>query len=142
VIDPPADLRCMTEEVFGPVIPVVPYTNVESAFDRINAGETPLGAYIATHDQALADRFMREVRSGGAAVNNFGLQGGHVALPFGGIGNSGQGCHSSRYGLLNYSQVKSVFRGAADSIVHKVLEPPLSELTGMAANGIYEAAGG
>jgi coniferyl-aldehyde dehydrogenase len=141
VVDPPADLGCMTEEVFGPVIPVVPYDDFDSAFARINAGETPLGAYIATHDPALAARFIREVRSGGAAVNNFGLQGGHVALPFGGLGNSGQGCHSARQGFLNYSHAKSVFWGASDSIVHKVLEPPLSDLTGMAANGLYEASG-
>lgn len=140
VVDPPANLGCMTDEVFGPVIPVVPYDDVDSAFARINAGETPLGAYIATHDTSLAARFVREVRSGGAAVNNFGLQGGHVALPFGGLGNSGQGCHSAKQGFLNYSHAKSVFWGSADNIVHKVLEPPLSELTGMAANGQYGEA--
>ena len=137
VVDPPADLGCMTEEVFGPVIPVVPYDDVDSAFAWINAGETPLGAYIATQDTALARRFVREVRSGGAAVNNFGLQGGHVALPFGGLGNGGQGCHSAKQGFLNYSHAKSVFWGSADNIVHKVLEPPLSDLTGMAARGQY-----
>lgn len=137
IVDPPTDLGCMNDEVFGPVIPVVPYDSIEGAFAHINTGETPLGAYIATHDKALAERFIREVRSGGAAVNNFGLQGGHVALPFGGLGNSGQGCHSSWHGLLNYSHVKSVFWGSADNIVHKVLEPPLSDLTGMAANGQY-----
>lgn len=137
IVDPPVDLGCMTDEVFGPVIPVVPYDSIKDAIARINAGETPLAAYISTHDSALAARFIREVRSGGTAINNFGLQGGHVALPFGGLGNSGQGCHSSWHGLLNYSHVKSVFWGSADNIVHKVLEPPLSELTGMAANGQY-----
>lgn len=142
IVDPPADLGCMSDEVFGPVIPVVPYDDLDSAFAGINAGDTPLGAYIATHDTALANRFIREVRSGGSAVNNFGLQGGHVALPFGGLGNSGQGCHSAYQGFLNYSHAKSVFWGASDSIVHKVLEPPLSDLTGMAANGLYEASEG
>jgi coniferyl-aldehyde dehydrogenase len=142
IIDPPVNLGCMTDEVFGPVIPVVPYDDVGSAFARINAGATPLGAYIATHDTSLATRFVREVRSGGAAVNNFGLQGGHVALPFGGLGNSGQGCHSAKQGFLNYSHAKSVFWGSADNVVHKVLEPPLSELTGVAANGIYQSAEG
>ncbi|WP_088308574.1 aldehyde dehydrogenase family protein [Novosphingobium sp. B 225] len=140
VIDPPADLSCMIDEVFGPIIPVVPYDTVDEAISRINAGETPLGAYIATHDTARAARFVREVRSGGAAVNNFGLQGGHVALPFGGLGNSGQGCHSAKQGFLNYSHAKSVFWGSGDNIVHKVLAPPLSELTGMAANGQYGEA--
>jgi coniferyl-aldehyde dehydrogenase len=137
VVDPPSDIGCMTDEVFGPVVPVVPYDDVDIAFARINAGETPLGAYIATHDPGLANRFIREVRSGGAAINNFGLQGGHVALPFGGLGSSGHGCHSAKQGFLNYSHAKSVFWGSADNIVHKVLEPPLSDLTGMAANGQY-----
>jgi hypothetical protein len=53
------------------------------------------------------------------------------------LGNSGQGCHSAKQGFLNYSHAKSVFWGSADNIVHKVLEPPLSDLTGMAANGQY-----
>lgn len=142
IIDPPADTECMNDELFGPVIPVVPYDDVDRAFDRINDGETPLGAYIATHDTALASRFIDIVRSGGAAVNNFGLQGGHAALPFGGLGNSGHGCHSAWHGLLGYSHAKSVFWGAADSLVHKVLEPPLSDLTAMAANGMFQEAGG
>lgn len=140
VIDPPADLGCMTDEVFGPVIPVTPYRSIDEAMARINAGPSPLGSYLATHDDALARRFITTVRSGGAAINSFGLQGGHVALPFGGIGASGHGCHSAREGFLGYSHTKSIFHGAADSIVHKVLEPPLSELSGMAANGLYDAA--
>lgn len=139
IIDPPADLACMTDEVFGPVVPVVPYQTMAQAIDGINAGETPLGTYIATHDTAVAEHFIRQVRSGGAAVNNFGLQGGHVALPFGGLGASGQGCHSAWHGFLNYSHPKSVFWGAEDSMVHKVLEPPLGALTAMAAAGQYES---
>jgi len=137
VIDPPSDLKCMTEETFGPVIPVIPYKTVDAAISRINAGLSPLGSYIATHDEALARHFVTHVRSGGSAVNNFGLQGGHVALPFGGFGNSGQGCHGAHEGFCNYTHTKSVFYGAADSIVHAVLAPPLSELTAMAANGVY-----
>lgn len=138
VIDPPPDLGCMTEEVFGPVIPVTPYRSIGEAIARINAGPSPLGSYLATHDEALASRFVARVKSGGAAINNFGLQGGHPALPFGGVGASGHGCHSAREGFLGYSQIKSVFRGAADSMVHKVLEPPLSDLSGMAADGQYD----
>jgi coniferyl-aldehyde dehydrogenase len=137
VIDPPEDLGCMTDEVFGPVIPVIPYTSIDEAMARINAGPSPLGSYIATHDSDLARRFVATVRSGGAAVNNFGLQGGHVALPFGGFGSSGHGCHSGREGFLNYSHTKSVFYGAGDSVVHKVLDPPLSALSGIAADGMF-----
>ncbi len=124
VIDPPADLACMTDEVFGPVLPVVPYDDAEEAMGRINAGPAPLGSYVATRDDALAQRFVERVRSGGTGVNTFGLQGGHPALPFGGIGASGMGCHSGYEGFCNYSHTKSVFRGGDDSFVHRAITPP------------------
>ncbi|NOX49619.1 MAG: aldehyde dehydrogenase family protein [Gammaproteobacteria bacterium] len=125
IIDPPVDLGCMTDEIFGPVVPVVSYRNIDELITRLNEGPSPLGSYIATHDASIAERFVSTVRSGGAAVNNFGIQGGHVALPFGGFGASGNGCHSAREGFLNYSHTKSVFYGAADSHVHRALEPPI-----------------
>jgi len=128
VIDPPEDLGCMTEEIFGPVVPVVLYDTVDEAIERINRGPSPLASYVATHDADLARRFVTTVRSGGAAVNSFGIQGGHVALPFGGFGRSGHGCHSGYEGFLNYSHTKSVFYGANDSFVHKVLEPQPADL--------------
>ena len=108
VIDPPADVACMTDEVFGPITPVVPYDSIDEVFARINAGPSPLGAYLATSDTALADRFVTGVRSGGIGINTFGLQGGHA-------------------GFLNYSHTKSVFRGADDSFVHQVIIPPFEK---------------
>jgi coniferyl-aldehyde dehydrogenase len=127
IVDPPADLACMTDEVFGPITPVVPYDSIEEAFARINAGPSPLGAYLATSDTVLADRFVTAVRSGGIGINTFGLQGGHAALPFGGFGASGNGCHSGHAGFLNYSHTKSVFRGTDDSFVHQVIIPPFEK---------------
>lgn len=124
IVDPPSDLGIMNEEAFGPVVAVVPYDNVDDAFSMINAGPSPLGAYLATGDDALADRFVTDVRSGGTGINTFGLQGGNAALPFGGFGASGHGCHSGYGGFLNYSHTKSVFRGADDSFVHMVIAPP------------------
>jgi acyl-CoA reductase-like NAD-dependent aldehyde dehydrogenase len=124
VIDPPEDLGCMTDEVFGPVVPVVPYDDLDAAIARINAGPSPLGAYLATSDDALARRFIERVRCGGTGINTFGLQGGNPALPFGGIGASGMGCHSGYEGFCNYTHVKSVFRGSDDSVVHRVITPP------------------
>jgi coniferyl-aldehyde dehydrogenase len=137
IIDPPAELSCMTEEIFGPVTPVVPYRSLEEAITRINAGPSPLAAYIATHDDAAARRFTAAVRSGGAGVNTFGLQGSHPALPFGGFGASGYGCHSSEAGFLNYSHRKSVFYAGADSIVHKALAAPLSPLCGGVVDAMF-----
>ena len=129
VIDPPEDLGCMTDEIFGPVIPVIPFDSIDGAISRINAGPSPLASYLATHDKDLARRFASTVRSGGTAVNNFGIQGGHVALPFGGFGGSGHGCHSGREGFLGYTHTKSVFYGAEDSFVHQVIKTQPSDLT-------------
>lgn len=124
VIDPPEDLECMTNEVFGPIIPVVGYDSIDEAIARINAGPSPLGAYLASRDTELADHFKVAVRSGGTGINTFGLQGGNPALPFGGFGASGSGCHSGFEGFCNYSHTKSVFHGADDSFVHQVITPP------------------
>lgn len=127
VIDPPSDLACMTDEVFGPITPVLPYDSIDEAFALINAGPSPLGAYLASHDTELGDRFVTAVRCGGTGINTFGLQGGHAALPFGGFGASGTGCHSGHAGFVNYSHTKSVFRGADDSFVHQVITPPFTK---------------
>lgn len=137
VVDPPADLACMAEEIFGPVTPVVPYRSLDEEIGHINAGPSPLAAYIATHDDAQARRFVSTVRAGGAGVNTFGLQGSHPALPFGGFGASGYGCHSGEAGFLNYSHKKSVFYADTNSIVHKALAVPLSPLCGGVVDAMF-----
>lgn len=137
IVNPPADLICMQEEIFGPVTPVVPFKTLDEAIARINAGPSPLGAYIATRDEAAGRRFAASVRCGGASVNTFGLQGNHPALPFGGFGASGHGCHSSEAGFLNYSHRKSVFYGAADSPVHQTLKMPFGPVCGYVADAMF-----
>ena len=78
VLDPAPDLRIMQEEIFGPILPVVPYDDVEEAVAAINAGERPLGFYVSGDDEDGVDRILGQVISGGAAVNTCALQG---ALP-------------------------------------------------------------
>ncbi|MCB0997656.1 MAG: aldehyde dehydrogenase family protein [Acidimicrobiales bacterium] len=141
VVDPPDDLGCMTDEVFGPVIPVVAYDPgvgahaVDPVIERINAGPSPLGAYLATRNDAVTKRFVDRVRCGGIGINTFGLQGGHAALPFGGFGASGHGCHGAYEGFCTYSHARSVFHGADDSYVHQVILPPYDHLTPPDADG-------
>lgn len=137
IVDPPDELACMQEEVFGPVIPVVPYDSIGSCVSRINAGPTPLAAYIVTDEQDLAQRLVTQIRCGGAGVNTFGLQGSHPALPFGGMGASGYGCHSGREGFLNYSHRRSVFHAGHDSIVHQALSIPLSPICGAVVDAMF-----
>ena len=117
VIDPPANLRLMREEIFGPLLPVVPYDDLEAALDLINDGERPLGLYVFADDQAVIDQVLAETISGGAAVNTCALQGALPALAFGGVGNSGMGRHHGVEGFREFSNQRGVVvRGSGDMI--------------------------
>ena len=129
VVQPPPHLACMQEEIFGPVTPVVTYRSMQEVYDRINSGPTPLAAYIVTRDAELAATFVEQVLSGGTGINVFGFQGADAALPFGGVGPSGIGCHSGHEGFLNYSHVKSVFRCEDDNVLMMAIRPPFAELS-------------
>jgi coniferyl-aldehyde dehydrogenase len=115
VVDPPASLGVMTEEVFGPVLPVVPYDTIEQAVDHVNDGERPLALYVFSQDRELAERVLATTTSGGACINTCAS---HAALPsmgFGGIGQSGSGRHHGIEGFREFSNPRGVFvRGEGD----------------------------
>lgn len=117
VVDPPAHLGVMTEEVFGPVLPVVPYDTLEQAVDHVNDGERPLALYVFSKDAATAEQVLATTTSGGACVNTCAS---HAALPsmgFGGIGQSGSGRHHGVEGFREFSNPRGVFvRGEGDLI--------------------------
>ena len=115
VIDPSPDLRIMKEEIFGPILPVVPYDDLDEAIALINAGERPLGLYVFGDDRAETDRILNQVTSGGAAVNTCAIQGALPSLAFGGVGMSGMGCHHGIEGFREFSNQRGVVvRGAGD----------------------------
>jgi coniferyl-aldehyde dehydrogenase len=93
VIDPPSDLRMMREEIFGPILPILPYDDVAEAVSLVNAGERPLGLYVFGEDQQLIQGILGETTSGGAAINACAIQGALPSLAFGGVGMSGMGRH-------------------------------------------------
>lgn len=110
VIDPPSDLRVMKEEIFGPIMPVVPYDDLDEALARINAGERPLGLYVFGDDGSMVDRVIDETSSGGVSVNACALQAALGSLPFGGSGNSGMGRHHGVEGFREFSNPRGVFK--------------------------------
>jgi coniferyl-aldehyde dehydrogenase len=140
LIDPPDDLQCMQEEIFGPVTPVKSYRSLDEAIARINSGPSPLASYIVTRDEALGARFAREVLSGGTGINVFGFQAADPILPFGGVGKSGTGCHSGREGFLNYSHTKSVFQCADDNGLAAAIRPPYGAMAQAFADAVFAPA--
>ena len=117
VIDPASVLRIMQEEIFGPILPVVAYDDLDAAVETINAGDRPLGLYVFGDDQALIDRVLGNTISGGAAVNACAIQGALPSLAFGGVGTSGMGRHHGVEGFREFSNQRGVvIRGSGDMI--------------------------
>ena len=116
VVDPAADLGIMKEEIFGPILPVIPYDDLDGAIAMINAGERPLGLYVFG-EPASTDRILAETSSGGAAVNTCAMQAALPSLGFGGVGMSGMGRHHGLDGFREFSNQRGVVvRGTGDNI--------------------------
>jgi coniferyl-aldehyde dehydrogenase len=102
------DMRVMREEIFGPLLPVIPYATLDEAVAYVNARPRPLALYLFDYDKRNVDHVLAHTHSGGALVNDTLL---HVAiddLPFGGIGESGMGQYHGREGFLALSKAKGV----------------------------------
>ncbi len=135
VLDPPEDLALMREEIFGPILPVKPYDELEAAIGHVNSGERPLALYVFAKDQAVADDVLRRTTSGGACVNAAAAHGALPSLPFGGIGQSGSGRHHGIEGFREFSNLRGVFvRGEGDLI--DAFAPPY----GPQAHAVVDAA--
>ena len=107
-IDPAPDLGIMREEIFGPILPVLPYDDLNDAVARISEGDRPLGIYVFGDDEAVTDLVLADTSSGGAAVNTCALQGGLPSLAFGGSGNSGMGRHHGVEGFREFSNPRGI----------------------------------
>lgn len=116
VIDPDPSLRIMKEEIFGPILPVIPYDSLDETLAIINRGERPLGLYLYAQDAVLVDKVRRETFSGGYAVNVCAAQGAVPDMGFGGVGRSGSGRHHGIDGFREFSNPRGMFvmgRGSA-----------------------------
>ena len=104
------DMRVMQEEIFGPILPVVAYDELEDAIAYVNDRDRPLALYYFDWNKARGERILHETHSGGVCINEVMT---HVMvddMPFGGIGPSGMGHYHGREGFLNFSKAKGVVR--------------------------------
>jgi coniferyl-aldehyde dehydrogenase len=110
--DVPEDALAMREEIFGPVLPVVTYEDLEAAYGFINARPRPLALYLFSHEREVVDRTIERTVSGGVCVNDTLLQCVQEELPFGGVGASGMGAYHGEQGFRTFSHAKAVFHQA------------------------------
>ncbi|MEI2453260.1 coniferyl aldehyde dehydrogenase [Lysobacter firmicutimachus] len=123
VIEPDPQAQVMQHEIFGPILPVISYRNLDEAIARINALDRPLALYPFGHDRAQIERILAQTLAGGVTVNDTLLHFGAHDLPFGGIGPSGIGAIHGRNGFDTFSKLLPVFhqRRLAGS---DLLKPP------------------
>lgn len=140
VVNPPETLALMREEIFGPVTPIKPYRSLDEAIAYINGRDRPLAAYFVGRKQAEIQRFQERVVSGGIGINVFGFQGAEPALPFGGIGASGMGCHSGFEGFESYTHLKSVFVCSDDNPLMLALKAPYGDFAQAFADAVFPAS--
>ena len=103
-----ADSKLLTEEIFGPILPVLPYDSLDEAIGYVNARPRPLALYWFGTDHAARDAVLARTVSGGVTINDTLMHIAHENLPFGGVGESGWGSYHGEAGFLRLTQQKPV----------------------------------
>ena len=98
------------EEIFGPILPVFSYKTNEEALEFIQKNPDPLAFYIFTSNKKTEKYFLDRVRFGGGSVNNTIVHLANPELPFGGVGNSGNGSYHGKAGFMAFSNEKSILK--------------------------------
>ncbi len=119
----PAGASIMTEEIFGPVLPIIGYTDLDAVVREINAHPKPLALYIFSTNMQRVRRLLAQTSSGGAAINHCVLHFAHGNLPFGGVNNSGIGSAHGEYGFKAFSHERAVLK-SGPIMMAKLFFPP------------------
>ncbi|MBD3826457.1 MULTISPECIES: coniferyl aldehyde dehydrogenase [Stenotrophomonas] len=130
VLDPPADLDLMQEEIFGPILPVCAYPDLDAALAGVQARDRPLALYVFSQQRDTVERVLDQIVAGGVTVNDTLLHFAINGLPFGGVGPSGMGAYHARAGFDAMSKQLPVLwqsRWAASDL----LKPPYAKIAGM-----------
>ena len=102
------EMTVMQDEIFGPLLPIVPYQDLDQAFAYINQRPRPLALYYFGYDKREQKRVLSETHSGGVCLNDTLLHVAQDDMPFGGIGPSGMGHYHGHEGFLTFSKAKGV----------------------------------
>jgi len=110
IINPSDDMLVMQEELFGPILCIKSYDQLDNCIAEINSREHPLALYYFGQDKAEQARLIAETTSGGMSINDIAVHFACDDLPFGGIGPSGMGHYHGHEGFKTFSHAKSVFK--------------------------------
>ena len=124
VLDPSDDMKVMQEEIFGPVLPVKSYADVDEAIAFVNGRDRPLGLYYFGSDAEEREKVLTATTSGGATVNDVIFHVAQENLPFGGVGPSGMGSYHGVDGFREFSHRKAIYTQIKADGPLKMMRPP------------------
>ncbi|MDQ0636693.1 aldehyde dehydrogenase (NAD+) [Pedobacter sp. W3I1] len=122
--------RIMKEEIFGPVLPVIAYNNLQEAIDFVNRKEKPLALYIFSGNKQNQNKIITETSAGGTCVNDVLVHIGNPNLPFGGANNSGIGSCHGIFGFKTFSHERAVVFQPKLGLT-KMIYPPYTSKMGL-----------
>ncbi len=100
--------RIMQEEIFGPILPVISYDELEDAIQQVNNLPKPLSCYVFTNNKKQKRKILNRISFGGGAINDAVMHIANSNLPFGGVGDSGMGNYHGEAGFKTFSHYKSI----------------------------------
>lgn len=118
-------MKIMEEEIFGPLLPILEYDNLDKVIDYINGKNKPLALYINSNNSATVGKILSSISAGDTLINELLLQFGHCGLPFGGINSSGIGKSNGFYGFQEFSNAKGVLKRRFGTM--KFVYPPYTD---------------
>jgi coniferyl-aldehyde dehydrogenase len=127
ILNATEEMAVLQKEIFGPVLPVIPYKSLAGAAQYVNERPRPLALYFFDYNRANAEFIIKHTHSGGVLVNDTMVHVPQEAMPFGGIGHSGMGQYHGQAGFLAFSKEKGVlFKQKFNS--GKFIYPPYGRL--------------
>ena len=127
VVDPDPEEPLMTNEIFGPILPVLTVQSLDEAIKFVNSRPKPLSAYLFTKTKSIRERVIKEVPAGGMLVNHLAFQVTTAKLPFGGVGPSGMGAYHGKYGFEEFSHSKTVMTKPTRPDLSAMIYPPYTD---------------
>lgn len=128
VLNVKEDMELMQREIFGPILPVKTYKDIDECVAYINAHERPLALYIFTNDKMVQRRIFMNTMSGGVCINDCTMHIAQHDMPYGGTGNSGMGQYHGYEGFLEFSKLRPIFIQAGKPLSEYFLYPPYGRI--------------
>lgn len=119
-----AEMDLMLNEIFGPVLPIIPYSDLSEVLRIINEKEKPLALYIYSKKKKNIRRIINETRAGGTCINHSAIHFFNNNLPFGGVNNSGIGKANGEWGFKAFSNERGIFKQWSPMSAIELMMPP------------------